>query len=200
MEAAEELGKEVGVRQACEALSVPRASLYRRRQASSSSVSRADPRRPSRALNPQERQQVKDELYSERHRDSSPREVYATLLGKMMKNHGANVYLVNTGWSGGAYGEGSRMDITLTRSIVEAALNGSLENVEYSYEPLFHISVPKECPGVPSDVLTPKNTWKDKKAYDARAKKLASDFAEKFDKAYGDKGIDPAIAAQCPGR
>ena len=127
-------------------------------------------------------------------------EVYAKLLGRMMGKHGANVYLVNTGWSGGAYGEGSRMDITLTRSIVEAALNGSLENVEYGYDPLFHISVPRECPGVPSDVLTPKNTWKNKKDYDTRAKKLANDFAKKFDKAYGDKGIDPAIAAQCPGK
>ena len=80
MQAAEELGEEVGVRQACRALSVPRSSLYRRRQTSSSSASRTDPRRPPRALSPQERQQVKDELYSERHRDSSPREVYARLL------------------------------------------------------------------------------------------------------------------------
>ncbi len=127
-------------------------------------------------------------------------EVYAKLLGNMMEKYGANVYLVNTGWSGGAYGEGSRMDITLTRAIVEAALNGSLENVEYGYDPLFHVSVPTECPGVPSDVLTPKNTWKNKKDYDTRAKKLASDFAKKFDTAYGDKGIDPAIAAQCPGK
>ena len=80
MHAAEELGKEVGVRQACRALSVPRSSLYRRRKASACSASRTDPRRPPRALSPQERQQVKDELYSERHRDSSPREVYARLL------------------------------------------------------------------------------------------------------------------------
>ena len=80
MQVAEELGEEVGVRQACRALSVPRSSLYRRRTALSSSGSRSDPRRPPRALSPQERQQVKDELYSERHRDSSPREVYARLL------------------------------------------------------------------------------------------------------------------------
>jgi putative transposase len=80
MEAAEELGKDVGVRQACEALDVPRASLYRRRQASPDPAPRTKPRRPPRALSPQERQQVKDELYSERHRDSSPREVYARLL------------------------------------------------------------------------------------------------------------------------
>ena len=81
MEAAEELGKEVGVRQACAALSVPRGSLYRRRRASSSSSPQTDPRRPPpRALSQSERQQVKDELYSERHRDSSPREVYARLL------------------------------------------------------------------------------------------------------------------------
>ena len=127
-------------------------------------------------------------------------EVYAKLLGTMMKGHGASVYLVNTGWSGGAYGEGQRMDITLTRSIVEAALNGDLENVEYTYDPLFHVSVPNSCPNVPSDVLVPKNTWKDKNAYETRAKKLASDFASKFDSAYGDKGIDPTIAAQCPGK
>ena len=80
MDAAERLGKEVGVRQACKALCVPRASLYRRRQAASSPAVQTDPRRPPRALSPQERQQVKDVLYSERHRDASPREVYARLL------------------------------------------------------------------------------------------------------------------------
>ena len=127
-------------------------------------------------------------------------EVYAKLLGEMMKKHDARVYLVNTGWSGGPYGVGSRMDITLTRAIVEAALNGSLEGVEFDYDPLFHVNVPRECPNVPAEVLVPKNTWKDKEAYDKRANKLANDFATKFDKAYGGHGIDPGVAAQCPGK
>jgi len=127
-------------------------------------------------------------------------EVYARMLGDMMAKHGSSVYLVNTGWSGGAYGEGARMDITLTRAIVEAALNGDLENVEYTEDTLFHVQVPKECPNVPADVLSPRNTWKDKNAYDARAKKLANDFSAKFDSAYGGHGIAPAIEAECPGK
>ena len=125
---------------------------------------------------------------------------YAKLLGEKLDKHGSTVYLVNTGWSGGPYGVGSRMDINLTRAMVSAALGGKLDDVEYVEDPLFHVSIPKTCPGVPDDVLVPKNTWKDKAAFDERARKLASEFSAFFDKAYGNKGIDPAVASQCPGK
>ncbi len=125
---------------------------------------------------------------------------YAKLLGEQMKTHGTQVYLVNTGWSGGPYGIGSRMDINLTRAIVDAAVSGKLGSVDYDEDPLFHISVPKSCPGVPSEVLMAKNTWADKAAFDERAKKLAADFAAHFDKAYGDKDLDESIVKECPGK
>jgi len=127
-------------------------------------------------------------------------DVYARMLGERMQRHGTRVYLVNTGWSGGPFGVGERMDINLTREIVNAALTGQLEDVEYVEDTLFHILIPKRCPGVPSEVLFPRNTWADKEAYDARARKLAQDFSAHFDKAYGDKNIDPTVAAQCPGK
>ncbi|MDP8221008.1 MAG: phosphoenolpyruvate carboxykinase (ATP), partial [Candidatus Stygibacter frigidus] len=127
-------------------------------------------------------------------------DVYAKMLGDKMEQHGTSVYLVNTGWSGGAYGEGSRMDINLTRAIVDACLDGSLEKVEYEENDLFHVLIPKSCPKVDSEVLNPRNTWKDKSSYDERARKLASDFSNHFDKAYGNKDIDASIAAQCPGK
>ncbi len=127
-------------------------------------------------------------------------DVYARMLGERLEKHGTRVYLVNTGWSGGPFGVGRRMDISLTREIVHAALTGALEEVEYVEDPLFHIWIPKRCPGVPSEVLFPRNTWADKEAYDARARKLAQDFSDHFDRAYGDKNIDPAVVAQCPGK
>ncbi len=127
-------------------------------------------------------------------------DVYASMLGDKMKKYGTQVYLVNTGWSGGPYGVGSRMDINLTRALVDAALTGKLENVEYCEDKTFHLLVPKTCPGVPSEILNPKNTWKDKSAYDSRAIKLAGEFSAHFDKAYGNKNIDVRIIRQCPGR
>ena len=127
-------------------------------------------------------------------------DVYARMLGEKMRKHGTQVYLVNTGWSGGPYGVGARMDIHLTREIVHAALACQLDEVEYTEDPLFHVLVPRRCPGVPADVLAPRNTWADKAAYDARAQKLAQDFSAHFDRAYGNKNIDPAVARQCPGK
>ncbi len=127
-------------------------------------------------------------------------DVYARMLGERMQKHGTQVYLINTGWSGGPFGVGARMDINLTRAIVDAALSCRLEDVAYVEDTTFHILIPRQCPGVPAEVLFPRNTWADKHAYDARAKKLARDFSAHFDKAYGDKHIDPAIAAQCPGK
>ena len=126
-------------------------------------------------------------------------DVYAHMLGERMERHGTQVYLVNTGWSGGPFGVGERMDINLTREIVNAALTGQLQDVEYEQDETFHILVPKRCPGVPSEVLLPRNTWADKDDYDVRARKLAHDFCAHFDTAYGDKNIAPAVAGQCPG-
>jgi len=126
-------------------------------------------------------------------------DVYARMLGERLEAHGTDVYLVNTGWSGGPYGVAERMDITLTRGMVHAALSGELRGVAYEEDELFHVSIPRSCPGVPSEILRPGNTWADKSEYRARALKLAGEFAAHFDTAYGDKGIDPSVAAQCPG-
>ncbi len=126
-------------------------------------------------------------------------DVYARMLGERMDRYGTAVYLVNTGWSGGPYGIGTRMDITLTRAMVDAAITGKLAGVEYDEDRRFHILVPRSCPGVPAEILTPKNTWADKDAYDTRADKLAAEFAAHFKAAYGNKQIDPEVAKQCPG-
>jgi len=128
-------------------------------------------------------------------------DVYARMLGEKLDRHGTKVYLVNTGWSGGPYGVGKRMDINLTREIVESALNGSLAKVECFTDHILHLDIPKSCPGVPDPaVLNPRNTWADKAAYDERAKKLAAEFCAQFEKAYGKKGIDPLVARECPGK
>ena len=94
---------------------------------------------------------------------------------------------------------GSRMDINLTRRLVEAALNGELENVEYHEDDIFHLKAPITCEGVPPEVLWPINTWKDKEAFYERARKLAKEFSDHYDKAYAGK-IDPDIAKVCPGK
>jgi len=126
---------------------------------------------------------------------------YARLLGEKLKRHGTQVYLINTGWSGGPYGEGERMDIRLTRRILESVLDGELESVEYEKDSIFHLYIPKSVPGLQSQqVLNPRNTWKDKDAYDARARRLAAQFSDHFDEAYGNKGIDKEVEAQCPGK
>ena len=125
---------------------------------------------------------------------------YADLLGKKLDEHDTQVYLVNTGWSGGPYGVGSRMDIMLTRAMVAAAIDGSLKDVEYKQDENFKVWVPQSCPGVEDEsILTAINTWDDKAAYGERATKLAQDFAAQWKKAYADKDIDAAIAAECPG-
>ena len=131
-----------------------------------------------------------------------PREpdVYARMLGEKLDKYGTRVYLINTGWSGGPYGVGERIDIRLTRAMVRAALNGELEDVDYEEDKTFHLWVPRSCPGVPQELLNPKNTWTDRRAYDERAARLAAEFSAHFDKAYGDKGIDAAVTAQCPGK
>ncbi|MCK4681436.1 phosphoenolpyruvate carboxykinase (ATP) [Candidatus Bipolaricaulota bacterium] len=127
-------------------------------------------------------------------------DVYARMLGEKLDQHGTAVYLVNTGWNGGPYGIGKRMEINLTRAMVHAALSGDLANVAYDENKTFHVLVPRNCHGVPSEILNPRNTWEDKAAYDTRAAKLAAEFVAHFDKAYGNKGIDEAISCQCPGK
>jgi phosphoenolpyruvate carboxykinase (ATP) len=124
---------------------------------------------------------------------------YTSLLGKKMDQHGTDVFLVNTGWSGGPAGEGKRMDIDLTRAMVQAALSGKLRDVGYEEDKLFHVMIPKSCPGVPPEILTPRNTWKDTTKYDAWARKLAAEFSAQFDKAYGGK-VAKEIESQCPGK
>jgi phosphoenolpyruvate carboxykinase (ATP) len=127
-------------------------------------------------------------------------DVYASMLGERMRKHGSQVYLVNTGWSGGPFGIGARMDIDITRAIVQAALSGEMDDVEYDEDPLFHILVPRTCADLPCEILNPRNTWADKEAFDLRARKLAGDFSHHCDKAYGQKGIQPAVISQCPGK
>jgi phosphoenolpyruvate carboxykinase (ATP) len=106
--------------------------------------------------------------------------VYARMLGEKIAAHRARVWLVNTGWTGGAYGVGSRMKIAHTRAMITAALGGHLDKVQYQPHPVFNIEVPSTCPGVPNDVLDPRRTWQDRAAYDEQAKKLAGMFVENF--------------------
>ncbi len=126
--------------------------------------------------------------------------MYADMLGEKMEKFNTQVYLINTGWSGGPYGIGSRIDINLTRRMVNAALSGELINVDYQQDTNFHLQVPLTCPGVPSAMLLPRNTWQDKDAYDTAAQKLARQFSDYFDKAYGGKDIKESIVRQCPGK
>ena len=105
---------------------------------------------------------------------------YADLLGKKLESVGADVWLVNTGWSGGPYGIGSRMKLSYTRALVRAILNGTLAGVPTQPDPVFGVGVPESCPDVPSEILQPRNTWEDKHAYDAQARKLAGMFTENF--------------------
>ncbi|HEX8493955.1 MAG TPA: phosphoenolpyruvate carboxykinase [Pyrinomonadaceae bacterium] len=122
--------------------------------------------------------------------------VYADLLGKKMAEHKANCWLVNTGWSGGPYGEGQRMKIAYTRAMIRAILNGTLARVETQPDPIFGLGIPVSCPDVPTEVLTPRNTWKDPQAYDQKARDLARRFNENFKK-YAE-GVSEAVRAVAP--
>lgn len=111
--------------------------------------------------------------------------VYAELLGEKIEKHNTNVFLINTGWSGGPYGVGKRMSIPYTRAMVTAAIEGLLDDVSYELDPIFNVYVPTECPNVPAQVLKPRNTWIDKEDYDRQAKELARRFAKNFTKFSG---------------
>ncbi|WPC42288.1 phosphoenolpyruvate carboxykinase (ATP) [Clostridium sp. JS66] len=108
--------------------------------------------------------------------------VYAELLGEKIDKYNTEVYLVNTGWLNGGYGKGNRIKLSYTRAMVKAALEGRLKDVEYLEHPIFKVLMPLECPGVPYEILNPKNTWEDKEEYDHKAVALADKFKENFKK------------------
>ncbi len=125
---------------------------------------------------------------------------YAELLAEQIRKHGSKVWLVNTGWSGGAYGTGARMSLKYTRAIIDAVHDGSLSKAATKIDPIFGLEVPTECADVPSDILIPKNTWADQSAFDATAGKLAGLFVENFKKFEADaseaiKAAGPKAAA-----
>ena len=120
---------------------------------------------------------------------------YADMLGKLIDKHGSDVWLVNTGWSGGPYGVGSRMKLPYTRAMVRAVLSGELRGVKTEVDPIFGLSIPTEAPGVPREVLNPRTTWSDPAKYDEQANKLAEMFRKNFEK-FGN--VDSAIRAAGP--
>ncbi len=105
---------------------------------------------------------------------------YAEMLGRRMEKHNVRVWLINTGWSGGEYGTGERIKLKFTRAMITAALEGKLDNVDYTTHEIFGLAMPNECEGVPTEILNPKNTWKDKDAYDKKANHLANEFIKNF--------------------
>jgi len=122
--------------------------------------------------------------------------VYGNLLKEKIRQHQASCWLVNTGWSGGPYGVGSRMQIKYTRAMINAALSGELAKVGYETDPIFGLHLPTSCPGVPGEVLNPRNTWQDKAAYDKQATELARAFQENFAD-YADV-VDAAVKSAGP--
>jgi phosphoenolpyruvate carboxykinase (ATP) len=110
-----------------------------------------------------------------------PPTVYAQMLGERIARHNVQCWLVNTGWTGGAYGVGHRMNLKHTRAMIRAALAGELDKVPTRSEPVFELAVPQHVPGVPDELLDPRKTWKDPAAYDAQAKRLAALFQKNFE-------------------
>ncbi|MBQ0909169.1 phosphoenolpyruvate carboxykinase (ATP) [Flavobacterium sp. F-328] len=121
---------------------------------------------------------------------------YAEMLSKKMKDANVTVWLINTGWTGGAYGVGSRMKLKYTRAMITAALNGELDNVAFENHKVFGIAKPQFCPNVPSEILNPRNTWEDKDLYDQKAIELAQKFKENFAKF--EEFANPEILAGAP--
>ena len=118
------------------------------------------------------------------------------MLGSKIEEHGVVVWFINTGWTGGPYGVGERISIHHTRAIVNATLDGKLNSIPTIADEVFGLEIPVECPGVPSELLNPRNTWKDQLAYDKQAQKLASQFEQNFQKYAGD--VTDAIRAAGP--
>jgi phosphoenolpyruvate carboxykinase (ATP) len=125
-----------------------------------------------------------------------PPAVYARMLGEKLDEHGAKVWLVNTGWTGGPFGQGQRMPIQATRTMLRAALHGELDGVSYRTDDVFGFEVPVEVPGVDEKLLDPRGTWRDPEQYDVKARELAELFAENFSKRFGD--VDASIRAAGP--
>ena len=125
-----------------------------------------------------------------------PPVTYANLLGEKVAQHGVSVWLVNTGWTGGPYGVGQRMSIAYTRAMVRAVLDGALEGVPTTSDPIFGLAVPTACPDVPAEVLNPRNTWADQAAYDRQALDLAQRFAKNFEQFAAD--VSPEVLAAGP--
>ncbi|HEX6490395.1 MAG TPA: phosphoenolpyruvate carboxykinase (ATP) [Gaiellaceae bacterium] len=126
-----------------------------------------------------------------------PPAVYARLLGERLQRHAATVWLVNTGWTGGPFGEGERMPIAATRILLQAALSGALDRAEFRTDPLFRFEIPLQVPGVDSSLLDPRSTWSDPEAYDRRARELARMFRDNFEQFEAEAG--PTVAAAGPG-
>ena len=120
--------------------------------------------------------------------------VYAELLAEKIRKHDVDVWLVNTGWTGGSHGEGSRFELKYTRAIIDAILGGHLRDAEYRHDQVFGLAMPSEVPGVPSAVLDPRSTWTDPDAYDATAQKLASMFVKNFEQ-YADQASPEVLQA-----
>ncbi len=121
---------------------------------------------------------------------------YAAMLGEKMRTHQVNVWMINTGWSGGPYGIGHRMKLPYTRAMITAALEGKLDHVSYEAHPVFGMMMPLSCPEVPSEILNPRNTWADKNDYDVKAKDLAKQFRKNFEKY--EAGVNDEIKAAAP--
>ncbi|ACC98303.1 Phosphoenolpyruvate carboxykinase (ATP) [Elusimicrobium minutum Pei191] len=121
---------------------------------------------------------------------------YADLLMKKIKEHKADCWLVNTGWTGGPYGVGSRISIKYTRALLNSALSGKLAKVKFNTDPVFGFQVPEECEGIPSEILTPSNLWKDKEDYNKKYKALARSFVDNFKKF--EDGVSKEILAAAP--
>ena len=121
---------------------------------------------------------------------------YAAMLDEKMTASKVNVWMINTGWSGGGYGIGKRINLGFTRAMITAALEGKLNDVEYAAHPVFSMMIPGSCPNVPTEILNPRNTWADKDAYDEAAKKLALQFIENFEKYAA--GVSEEILASAP--
>ncbi|GLI33743.1 phosphoenolpyruvate carboxykinase (ATP) [Desulforhabdus amnigena] len=119
--------------------------------------------------------------------------VYADMLGRRIQEHGSTCWLINTGWTGGGFGIGSRISIKYTRRMVHAALGDRFQQVEFETEPYFGLSIPRQCPGVPSEVLNPIHTWKDKEAYERQAEDLRNRFRTNFKQF--ESQVDPELLA-----
>jgi phosphoenolpyruvate carboxykinase (ATP) len=120
---------------------------------------------------------------------------YADLLGQKLRQHQASAWLLNTGWTGGGFGQGRRISLPHTRALVDAIMNDGLAGADYQVHPIFGLASPTSCPGVPSQILDPRAAWADPLAYDDQARKLAARFVENFRKF---AGVDPAILAAGP--